>query len=92
MFFLNQSVFTHDCKSYKLKFKVWFELSKGGVIILPKNLEKKLGCKYIQIHINLGDKTYEAIKKFASRNWMSASDVMRIAIDDWCSRKGLLIK
>lgn len=58
---------------------------------MPKNLEKKIG-RYVPVHINLGEKTYKILKAYASRNDMSLSDIMRIAINDWCSRKGFYSK
>lgn len=61
------------------------------MIILPKNLESKIG-RYVDVHINIGVQTYEACKKYASKNDMSLSDILRIAINDWCSRKGFYSK
>lgn len=58
---------------------------------MPKNLESKIG-RYVNVHINIGVQTYEACKKYASKNDMSLSDILRIAINDWCSRKGFYSK
>lgn len=58
---------------------------------MPKNLGKKIGV-YAPIHLNLGVKTLEILKAYATRNEMSVSDVVRIAVNDWCSRKGFYTK
>lgn len=72
-------------------WKYGFNRAKEGVINLPKSLRKKIG-DYVPIHLNLGVKTLEILKAYASRNEMSVSDVVRIAVNDWCSRKGFYAK